>query len=429
MPGPGPDRGRDDPKRESTTPYQGVPHPSRRTLLDGIAGIGGLALASALLDQVSLGSVSAAAPPPDTWPLRRYDAAATASNPDATPPSDPEIDWIDESLAASQTVPVRIVVGPDAVYASAVGTVALERATGSRNWRLDEPGGVLALGDGTLFVGTTALGTLSALGTDGSERWRTDHSDDVQWLLGTDGTLFLGCESGVYAYDAGSGSRRWAADDRWTARVLVSDGRLVATHETVTGYRRRSVLDVPLGSPPGVGWEMGGDSARVAAATDAGIVAGFARDREDGAAEPALLAADHAGEVRWRALDGEGTDPVAVGSLATVGQHGFVSLNRRANDASERHAVASYQLTDGSRRWRQGIDQPVTDLVVVDETVLIGSRPADGSPVRIGSVRALDTTDGSERWRVPVESGCRSLAPVDGTVFAVTTDERVLAIR
>jgi outer membrane protein assembly factor BamB len=421
MPGPGPDRGRDDPKRESTTPYQGVPHPTRRALLDGIAGIGALALSLALVDQLRLGPVSSTAPPSDAWPLARYDAAGTAHNPNATPPTEPEIDWVDDSLAASRTVPVGMVVGPDAVYASAVGTVALERATGTRQWRTDEVGGPLALHDGTLYVDD--FGTLRALAADGTERWATDLPADAASLVVADGTVFVGGTDGVYAYATGSGARKWTDGDGWADHVRVAGGRLLASGDSLTRYRRRSVLDVPLGSPPPVDWTSTVVDMDSVAVTDAGpVVAGHGTDRE-----PMLVALDNAGETRWRAVDDAG-EFVAASPVAVADSHCVVGIV--VGGERSWHAVGSYRLDDGSRRWRRRLDQLVTDVAVVDGAVIVGTEPGDVAPSEAsGTVRALDPADGAERWRVPVDPGCRSLAPVDGTVFAVSTDERVLAIR
>lgn len=394
--------------------------------MDGVAAVGGLALSLSLVEQIRLGSIDAAAPHPDTWPLRRYDPAATASNLAAALPTDPAVDWVDDSLAASRTVPVRIVVGPDAVYAAGVGVVALDRADGSRRWQEDRPGGPLALCDGTMYVGAGGLGTVYALGTDGTERWTTDHSDAVESLVVADGTAFLGCESGVYAYDAGSGSRRWTDGHRWASRVLVTDGRLVtAADDGVTRYRQRSVLDVPLRSPPAVDWTSEAVDVDAVAATGIGPVVGTHVLRDEG---PALVALDRAGEVRWQALDAIEREFAAATPLTVTDSHCVVGIV--LDGERSRYAVGSYRLRDGARRWRRRVDQLVTALAVVDGAVLVGTDPADDAPDdAAGTVRALDTTDGRERWRVTVDPGCRSLAAVDGTVFAVTTDERVLAIR
>lgn len=424
MPGPGPDRGRDDPDRESTTPYQGVPRPTRRTLLDGVAALGGLALTSALVDQVRLGAIDASAPPADTWPLGEYDPGATASNRDATPPTDPVIDWVDESLAASRTLPVRVVVGPETVYASGVGVVALDRADGTRRWQADTPGGALALHDGTLAVATGARGTLRGFGTDGTEQWTSDLPDDVSSLVAADGTLFAGGNTGVYAFDAASGSRRWTDGDDWAEHVLVAAGRLTTVSDGgVSRYRRRSVLDVPLGSPPGRRWETATD-VTTAAATGAALALGRATRRDGG---PALLAVDDTGTARWRAFGNSGSDVIGATRLALTD---YTCVATLALDGERpESALANVALADGTRRWRRPLDQSVSDLAVVGDAVLVATRARDDATDRSGSVRAFALADGTERWRVPVAPDPRSLAPVDGTVFVVTTDERVLAIR
>ncbi|WP_246984998.1 outer membrane protein assembly factor BamB family protein [Halorientalis marina] len=424
MPGPGSDRGAgEDPKRESTTPYQGIPRPTRRTLLDGIAGVGALAVIAPLVDRIGLGPISTAAPPPDAWPLRRYDPAGTAGNPDATPPSDPAVDWVDHSLSAARTTSVRLVAGPDAVYASATETVALDRADGSERWRVAEPGGRLALHGDTLYVASGSLGTLRALGTDGSKRWTSDIRSGAGSLVVADGTVFVGGGSGVYAYTADSGSRKWTDGDDWADQVRVGDGRLLTSHGDLTKYRQRSVLDVPLGSPPAVDWTVTPDPNAMAA-TDAGPVVG--RNRVDDRA--ALLALDGAGQVRWRAVTSPDGQFVAAAPLAVAGDRCFVALVN--GDESSANAVASHALADGARHWRRPVEGVVTDIAVVGDSVLIGTRPLDDAPIEAaGTVRAFARADGSERWRVALDAGCRQFAPVDGAVFVVTDDQRVVAIR
>ena len=426
MPGPGPDRGRDaDATRESTTPYQGVPVPTRRGFLDAIAGLGGLALSLALVDQIRLGGIDADTPSPDTWPLRGYDPGATAGNLVARPPTDPEIDWRNDSLSASRTVPVRLVVGPDAVYAAGIGVVALDRADGTRQWGVDDPGGNLAVHDGTLAVETGARGAIRGFATDGTERWTTDVSGDVSSLVAADGTLFVGGTTGIYGVDVDSGSRRWADGDDWADQVFVTDGRLVTVNDVgIHSHRRRSVLDVPTGSPPSVAWRSSVGSLTVAA-TDGGLVAGCT-PRRDG--DPPLIAFDHAGTVRWRALEDATNDVFGAARLATTDDHCVAALSLDGDRPD--YAITSHRLGDGSRDWRQGVDRRVSDLAVVDGAVLVATRTADEATAdATGAVRALALDDGRERWRVPVDPGCRSIAPVDGTVFAVTTDERVIAIR
>jgi len=424
MPGPGSDRGAgEDPKRESTTPYQGIPRPTRRTLLDGIVGVGALALLAPLADRIRLGPITTSRPPPDAWPLRRYDPAGTAANPDASAPSDPAVDWVDDSLSAARTVPVRLLAGPDAVYASATETVALDRADGRERWRFDEPGGRMALHEDALYVASDGLGTLRALGTDGTKRWTNDFRSGAESLVVADGTVFLGGSSGVYAYAADSGSRKWTDGDDWADRVRVGDGRLLTTRGDLTKYHQRSVLDLPLGSPPAVDWTVAPD-ANAIAVTDDGPVVG--RNRTDGRA--ALVAFDGAGEVRWRAVDSPAGQFALAAPLAVAGDRCFVGLVNGGESAA--NAVAGYALADGTRRWRRPVEGFVTDIAVVGDAVLIGTSPPDDAPPEAtGAVRAFAREDGHERWRVPLDAGCRQFAPVDGAVFVVTDDRLVVAIR
>lgn len=412
------------PSDDDRTPYQGAPRPSRRTVLRGAGTVAALGAGAGLASQVGLGPVEPWSPAPDTWPLTDYDPGATAHSPGTAPPSDPAVDWVDDSLRRAADTDVTLVVGTEAVYAAHRETVALARADGTERWREETSGAALALVDGTLFVGPRAhvppgVDPLRALdAADGTERWSLSVADRLTALVPAEGMLFAGGETGVYAVTPG-GRRKWTDGDDFAERVLLTGGRLHAVADGLRAYDRRTLLDVPLGSSPRLAWETGGFVTDTAG-SDAGLAVGFGRHFDE-ATEPGLaVVAPGSGTARWTALD----DPAAgsPSAVATGAIRCFAGLV--ADDPPL--AVAAYRLGDGTRDWRVPLDRRVTNLAVAGATVLVGTAGDDGTS---GTVRALSSTDGSERWRVPLDAGVTSLAPVDEAVFVALADGRVLAVR
>ena len=150
--------------------------PSRRELLvaTGLAGLGAVGAS-----QVRLGPVDSWTPPPDAWPLRRYDPANTAANPDASPPSDPSVSWTAAPLGVSRDG--AVVADRETVYAAGNGVAALDRTDGT----------VVVATAGSDGETTKPSGTIRALRAgDGSEVWRIDLDDAVLSIAPVDGTIF-----------------------------------------------------------------------------------------------------------------------------------------------------------------------------------------------------------------------------------------------
>jgi hypothetical protein len=136
---------------------------------DGVTG-----LSVGAVSQLRLGPVELWTPRPDTWPLRRYDSANTATNLDAIPPTNPSVAWAAAPLGVSRGN--AVVADQETVYAAGNGTAALDRTDGTVRWRSNHSGGPLAVREGTVFIApgydVPAEGvTLRAVRTDGVERW------------------------------------------------------------------------------------------------------------------------------------------------------------------------------------------------------------------------------------------------------------------
>ena len=410
--------------------------PSRRELLvaTGLAGLGAVGAS-----RVRLGPIDPWTPPPDSWPLRRYDPANTAANPNASPPSDPSVSWTAAPLGVSRDS--AVVADREMVYAAGNGVAALDRTDGTVHWQSDGAGGPIAVRDDTVFVApgydqSSGDGVLRAIRIDGVERWRQTSNPGqdalrVDSLVVADDTLFVGGRGTLRAYGAAAGRLRWSVAGGSQNYLLVGDGRLHASMGPVARYRRRSLLSVGLHSPGTVAWETAyfGQPAALAA-TDTRLVAGFDKSPTNGG--PALVGiGPRDGAVRWSAFhadDGAG-GAVFVGPLAAGGGDGTFGIIRESGD-SRRYAVASCRLSDGTRLWRREVEQRVTDIARIAGTVVVATAGSDGETTEpSGTIRALRAGDGSEVWRIDLDDAVLSIAPVDETIFAATLGGQVIALR
>jgi hypothetical protein len=125
--------------------------PTRRQLLAGTgAVVGTVGVSGAAAARVTVDEIETDEPAPGTWPTDRYDGGNTATNPHASPPSEPDVDWR-VPVDADNAWEDGFVVGPERVYHAGTRLTALDRADGTRRWSRNEPSGTLAVRDGTLY--------------------------------------------------------------------------------------------------------------------------------------------------------------------------------------------------------------------------------------------------------------------------------------
>jgi outer membrane protein assembly factor BamB len=399
-----------------------------------LAGAGVLATAG-VAELVPLGGINGRTPREDTWPLARYDLANTAST-DATPPADPSIAWSDDSLHPQ--IRTGLVVGPERVYAGGGGLAVLDRSGGDERWYDGNGGsGHLALREGTLYSATAGSGTLgdSTLrafdAETGSLRWEHGLPFEATSLRVAGGAVFVAPGSAVAGYDADTGRRRWSAPVPEESYLAVHGGDLYAGVEihTVTRFRGRDLLDVPLGSGPGVRWESEVPMTDVTGPPVVGSDRVYARQR--GRDRPALAACLRAsGEGVWTAVSpGSGSERVVGATALAVeeGRSGVAGVARETDD-DWRHCVLGFDPADGRTGWRSDLGaRRVSAAAVADGLALVGTTDlaADSS----GSVRASGLDSGEARWQVDLPAGVGALAPVEGTVFVACRDGSVHALR
>lgn len=396
--------------------------PSRRALL---ASAGALGLGLGVASQVHLGQIPATPPPEDTWPLTRYGPANTASNPTADVPSDPAVDW--ETPALMGSIETEIVVGPERIYATGEGVAAFDRSDGTVQWN-HPGGGRLAYSNETLFVAPTDEGmrpqsaALRAIdAATGTQEWTDASVNEVTSVLVSGGSVFIGSEPELGAFDATSGRKQWSRDSPAEAIPVVHDGHLFAAgglvpqSGRVTRHGRRSFLDVPLQSPPPIEWtvEYVG-KPRSFASAGATLVTGFWQVESDTAGLMSLSPVDD--EVRWEVVDpGDSAATLSVGPIAVASDRCLAGVDHNG------HQVSCFQLEDGSEEWHVPTETAVTAVAVGDDVVLVGTES--------GAVQAFDLTTGRRQWGIDITTQVDAIAPVGETVFAATAGGRVFAIR
>ena len=429
--------------------------PTRRQLLAGTgAVVGTVGVSGAAAARVTVDEIETDEPSPGTWPTDRYDGGNTATNPHASPPSDPEIDWR-VPVDADNAWEDGFVVGPDRVYHAGTRLTALDRADGTRRWSRNEPSGTLAVRDGTLYHchggDDSSDPRLSAFDAEtGEARWRTDVPEDSRGLTVTADRVFV---SGR-AYDAEDGRLEWTLDGNvnpgWTVSVA-QDGFLYAQHSShrVSKYASRSLLDETLDRETTPVWKRRHDSAYAhtvvrddrllrATGTTVGGAALARFDTETGRRKWAALTA----EEFESATDTDPGDPedfaVATLEQAVTSEQCIViarTVGYRGSEEAgkETSALLAVSLVDGTIRWARSFLRPdhpaetgVFSVLVADGTVLARVREGmpeyerrEGPPVP-GRILALDADTGETLWGIKIDHAPARLAVADDTIFAVT---------
>lgn len=415
--------------------------PSRRAFVAG--GAAAVAGAAGLV-QVRPGPIESRDPDTDTWPLHRYDATNAAANPDASVPPSPEVEWRVRGASPNPFLPAypdqaaALVVGEDRVYVGGASLAAIDRADGTVAWTADGAGEHLALGDDRIYVGATVGTPLRSLdAADGTERWTLPGDATVRQLLTAGEMLLVGWDYRISAHERSDGSPLWVDADRGNTKdgVLsaVHDGSLYSVdRDGIVGHRSQSLLERAAGRAPARRWS--GDSPsrfshphQPVAAGDLVLVGSRPMARRDEVSP--LVAYDVAEDsVAWRVAFPE--DPgelVGVRTPAVAGGRGVTALEFGDRSQESRdHAVAGIGLADGTVEWRRRATNRVHDVVLGENTALVGTAATEAAP---GSLRALDVADGSERWRLEFDHGVNATALVDGTIFAALESGAVVAIR
>ena len=288
--------------------------------------------------------------------------------------------------------------------------------------------------DGTVFI--TRRGVAYALTLDGQKRWEVGFGSTSRPSLAyEDGLAFLGSD-GVYAIDAVSGERKWAAEsdsfDDVRALSIYFDSLYVVTRDTAYS------LSPKTGT---IRWQAPVDAivgpARVGIADGTVFVS-------DGRKMVGLRATN--GERRWEIE----SDELTVSSIGEETAYVWDSQHLRAIDARE-----------GTTEWTFDPEElPVSPLSKVGRTVICAtdaavysldeatgninwrySRTRGDGPFlpTVGDdavyifneqgVVALDRLDGTSRWQfVPERGSPVTVHSVEDAVFIVTDEGSLYAV-
>lgn len=439
---------------------------SRRRLLTGLAG--GAVVGSVLGTRVSIGSVASWAPPDDSWPLRRFDPANTASNLAVAAPANPEVAWRERVLDRSEYN--TLVVGPSRVYAASDAArepphspvVALDRADGNLQWTGGLDAGSLALFRGRLYAGPAddGVGTIRVHDAETGERVgeaETAGIGERGHLVPTPDGVFLGTGNVLTARDR-DGTPRWRHASRGQGVPVVAGGSLYAVGYDAVQYDSRTLADVPTGGRPEVAWRTVYDAMLTTvppAVLDGTLLAPGAvptasadPDAENGRAPLAGIDTG-SGTVDWRAFaDGARPDGTATGTTGVVRTTALAGDGRRAfagvtsgERSDRRHAVRAAAPGSGEESFTLPSNDWIADLAVVgtptaeggtaERTVLLVATAADWGndrPTEAGTIRAFDASRAEELWQVSLRSPVRAVAPVAGAVFGVLLDGSVVKL-
>jgi len=278
-----------------------------------------------------------------------------------------------------------------------------------------------AVTDGRLYLGSRT--ELFALRTaDGSRAWTADlgvlaHGFSPAPVPGgvvaaardAVGGSLLSDAPGVIAALDRDGSQRWRATGPVTAAPVAGDGLayVVTTGDDRVRLRALAVADGTERWAVDVG--AADDAGRAAPAlVDGRVVVDVTRTRTDGSQGARLVAVDAGAEGGDRAWT-VATDAEAVGAPVAAGGRIYLGT-----DAGRVHALRP----DGSRVWRTDAGGPVRVAPAVGD---------DGPLVVAGERLVALAPDGAERWAVDVGDPRRTgLTVADGTCYV--GGERLTAV-
>ncbi|WP_332898200.1 outer membrane protein assembly factor BamB family protein [Haladaptatus sp. CMSO5] len=196
---------------------------SRRHVLAGLAGVGGVGLGYAANND-SAETFTPGGNPNAEWPLPRYDTSNSAYSPDAVAPRESvQVRWTadmgwrgtDEPLVANGTV----------FFPTVTGLYALDSQTGEERWRYEPPENPWIENpmyfDGIVYLTNSVENQLYAFdATSGDTIWSRDDFGEISSVLhlvaGEDvrtPALYLGGRDGaVFRLDPKTGDTTWQTD-------------------------------------------------------------------------------------------------------------------------------------------------------------------------------------------------------------------------
>ncbi|MGH9116395.1 MAG: PQQ-binding-like beta-propeller repeat protein [Acidimicrobiales bacterium] len=248
-----------------------------------------------------------------------------------------------------------------AVFSVGPESVAVELSTGTERWRaplypLVREGRLLASTQSQTQAQDSSIAEVDP--DDGSLRWETP----VQIPLVANGVLYLIDDDEVAAVELGSGEELWTESEPGVIAPATDDSIAMVRDSEVVG------LDAQSGD---VLWRRPIDLRRLAVPTaNPVIVDGERLLIVPGADRMFNLRGDDGSEMAWVSLPEDSSVLAFADGTAYIGAE---------------NEVFAYSLPDLEELWSTELDQPVDQLVAVDEGLLVATRDtltllaADGS--------------------------------------------------
>lgn len=340
-------------------------------------------------------------PEPGTWAEDEYGPANRRYNPHATPPrTEPDVDWrydLGEPLEYGS-----LVVVDETVYVSTRNRLlALEAADGTARWERSVDGpSILKYVDGRLYElnGDFREMDLVARSLDGDETWRTPLPHQIMGVHEQQGYVFVAGRDRYWTLHADTG-QIVRERDSWVRNVAAANGSVYAAFSGIAleyevdgrtlAERWRAQSEYPI------------ESFRPTVAE--GLV--YVPQYRPLAGEGEVVGYDPDRDQRRRI-------ELEYESFAlAVAEHGPVVAPTETT-SGDLLALAP----DGSRLWTADAGGDA-GAIVADDTVFAGD-----------PLVALDAESGERLWERPAIEPVR-LAAAGSTLYAVTTDDHLLALR
>jgi outer membrane protein assembly factor BamB len=291
------------------------------------------------------------------------------------------------------------------------GVHAFDPSTGEQLWytELDDPddtvetSGVVDADDEGVYTATSSA-TIALDRTDGTRRWTDSHANGQAELRTSEDSVVV-CGTGVTVYDATEGDVRWRTDETSGdyTRPAVADGTVFVGND-----RDLAAFDLEDGTGRWT-WEFGiGATVTAPTVAEGTVYAGVSGPSGD-----TLVAVDAAdGTVEWRR-----PTVSKPGSPTYAGAGVFAGSYRSAGGQ-----LVAHDAGDGTRRWsyERSTATRIGQPAVVDDTVV-----ASGGE----TILAVDAGTGSVDWQFDVGGGAEPKPVVfDGTLY-VSGASHLVALR
>lgn len=300
-------------------------------------------------------------------------------------------------------------------------------AAPQESWQFDATGEINAppvVGDGTVFIGTTAGEVYALDATTGECLWQQSLDGWIRTspVVGPK-SLFVGCgDSRIYAFNRKTGKEQWRKDTKAgiTTSPLRLDDLLIGANRSGQVFAidiRSGKLQWDYETTSGISVPIAAENTTVTAVSDNGVAYildsydGAERDtKQVGTGDPIMKDSGRIQFIGGNRIHQDNQSADASTKCASKGRLGFRNVRGGVGE-----------VADSSTSWCIKVGDHSTKPVVIENTLLVS-----GS----GTLYALDIETGLPRWRFEM-GDCNLTSPVvasgwiyigseDGNVYGLT---------